>query len=64
MPLLFQRGHKYKIYPQYAKLFQNAQKDVCKNNAIGQFDRYGREGVKGAESVFLVKSKSSRIFSM
>ena len=38
--------YKYKIYPHYAKLFQNAQKNVCKNNAIGQFDRYGREGVK------------------
>ena len=26
--------------------FRNAQKDVCKTSAIGQFDRYGREGVK------------------
>ena len=33
------------MYPHYAKLFQNAPKGVCKNNAIGQFDRYGREGV-------------------
>ena len=43
--------YKYKIYPHYGKLFQNAQKDGCKNNAIGQFDRYGREGVNECSKI-------------
>ena len=33
-------------YAHYAKLFQSTQKYVCKTNAICQFDRYGRGGVK------------------